>query len=83
MMKGINQGGHMNYWVYENFVHDKAIIHSADCSFCNGGKGLTNMNDAARTRDKWHGPFKDLESAEVCAKNTSRENIKSCNFCTK
>jgi len=73
----------MDYWVYENFVHDKAIVHSANCSHCNNGKGRTSMDNASRTRDIWHGPFNNLESAEIFAKNTPRKNIKSCDFCTK
>lgn len=73
----------MEYWVYENLIHDKAVIHSADCSFCNNGMGITSMDTLYRIRDSWNGPFINLEAAEVFAKNTSRKNIKSCHFCTK
>lgn len=73
----------MDYWVYENSVHNKAVIHSANCSHCNNGKGRTNMDDGSRTRDFWHGPFKTLESVQIFAMNTLRKNIKSCYFCAK
>jgi len=73
----------MDYWVYENFIHNKAVIHSTNCSYCNNGKGMTNRDKASRTRDIWHGPFNNLESVEIFAKNTTRKNIKSCDFCIK
>jgi hypothetical protein len=27
----------MAYFVYENWVRDKAIVHRDSCAFCNGG----------------------------------------------
>ena len=69
----------IEYWVYENWTHKKAIVHDAGCSYCNHGKGMqlgtSNRNGC------WHGPFASLDSAERKADSTQREEIRRCRVC--
>lgn len=63
------------FWVYENWTHKKAVIHSESCSHfkTHGGRNTSN--------GKWHGPFDLLAVAELHAKNTGQANIHRCSFC--
>ena len=35
----------MRYFVYENWTRNKAVIHRAECSHCNDGRG-THEHDS-------------------------------------
>lgn len=67
------------YWVYENWTHNKAIIHQGDCSYCNNGKGMhagsTNRNG------QWLGPFNTTVQANKVAKSTERDEVRPCQNC--
>ena len=74
----------MNYYIYENWQAGphKAVIHKADCRFCNNGQGL--LKDYDRSHADWHGPFNNLEEAKTYSQNL--ENIikhKVCLHCLK
>lgn len=69
----------MEFWVYENWVRSKAIVHSASCSFCNYGSGLHGTNSTASST--WHGPFPDYLLAMTKAKGCSRNRTDSCSHC--
>ena len=69
----------MRYWVYENWVNDKAFVHESTCSFCNDGEGChgtENSNDG-----RWLGPFSTFSGALERARNTSRNNVRGCKIC--
>ncbi|HKY53827.1 MAG TPA: hypothetical protein VJM08_05935 [Anaerolineales bacterium] len=60
----------MAYYIYENWraKGHRTMIHLSDCHFCNNGKGLAG--ETRPDNGKWHGPYKDLESAESFARTT-------------
>ena len=51
----------MHYRVYKNWTHERAIVHRADCGYCNDGRGI--HTDASRRNGRWHGPFSDSSLA--------------------
>ena len=70
----------MELWVYENWTHEKAVIHKGDCSYCKHGNGLHGTS--GNGNDKWHGPFSSLEDAQKMAEKTGRKVKKSCGICS-
>lgn len=70
----------MTYFVYENWVRDKAIVHNADCPFCNGGNGL---HGSRKTKSStWHGPFDTSSDALEQAKTCRRGRTEGCAKCS-
>ena len=69
----------MKYYVYENWLHNKAVIHVGACSFCNEGEG-SHINSGDKY-GQWLGPFKDLGTARLTAINTKRKTILKCSYC--
>jgi hypothetical protein len=61
------------YYVYENWMTDRAIIHRAECSFCKDGKGA--HNDASGLHGRWHGPYPDRNMAFKEAAAMKRRKI--------
>jgi len=53
----------MSYFIYENWQAGphKAVIHAANCGFCNDGKGRAGGYDPRHA--KWHGPYETLNAA--------------------
>jgi len=54
----------MKYYVHETSMYGphRTIVHSGDCSWCNGGVGTSNGTyDPKYT--KWHGPYTTLDEA--------------------
>jgi len=54
------------YWVYENYPHNKAVGHVRSCSYfkMHGGQTLKT--------GKWHGPFDSKQSAQSWGTATGR-----------
>lgn len=70
----------MEYWVYENWTHNKAIIHRAECGYCKYGKGV---RETFGDNGRWLGPYKTKNDAELKAKQTKRKRVASCLTCSK
>jgi F-type H+-transporting ATPase subunit beta len=70
----------MGFWVYENWVRDKAIVHRADCAFCNEGNGLHGSRTTKSST--WHGPFGDTHAALDKAKSCRRSRTEGCEKCS-
>ncbi|MCK5284953.1 MAG: hypothetical protein KAJ86_05140 [Alphaproteobacteria bacterium] len=70
----------MPYWVYENWTHKKAIIHSSECSYCKNGQGIHATS--SKQNGEWHGEFEDIDSAFKKAENTGRDEIRTCKICS-
>lgn len=68
------------YYVYENWTHDRARVHLAECSMCNYGKGI-HQSDSGRN-GKWHGPYVDRDSAFKHATSLRRADTGPCGFCS-
>jgi hypothetical protein len=70
----------MEYYVYENRIIDKAIVHRADCSFCKDGKGIHGRNTT--NSSTWHGPFDTAGEALANAKSQKRDRTDFCSRCS-
>jgi hypothetical protein len=69
----------MTYWVYENSIHKKARVHAAECSFCGDGRGL--RGGGKTVSGNWYGPFPEVETAMVVARETKQGDVRGCNLC--
>lgn len=68
------------YWVYENWTHKKAIVHKADCSFCNQGRGI--HGGSSERNGRWlREEFQNREDAFRAAKQTGQQNVNGCGHC--
>lgn len=69
----------MAYYVYENLVRNKAIVHRGDCGSCNEGTGINGrpQND----RHIWHGPIPTRAAALQLAESTGRKDVRECQHC--
>lgn len=69
----------MTWHVYENWTHNKAIVHKSDCSYCCNGKGI--HASASVKNGEWHGPYDLRHAAFDKAEATKREEIRACKVC--
>ena len=69
----------MGYWVYENYPHNKAVVHTAECRFCKDGAGLHEVGE--NTNGQWHGPYTYILHAQEKAGSTRRSDVRDCAFC--
>ncbi len=69
------------FYVYENWTaKKKAVIHRADCGFCNDGRGVhRNVRGAANGR--WHGPLASYPEASAFARRLEDRTVAACSFC--
>lgn len=69
----------MNFWVYENWTHKKAIVHKSGCSYCQDGRGIHGKT--SKHNGEWHGPFEERDTAFQKAKDTGRDDMRACKVC--
>ena len=69
----------MTYYVHEGRIRNKAVIHTADCSYCNDGRGL--KSDRNPDNHKWTGPYTNLDEAWQVATATGRRDVRECAKC--
>jgi hypothetical protein len=68
----------MAFWFYESWAGAnsdprktaRAVIHCADCGYCNHGAGCHGA--PAPGRGQWHGPFQTLDDAQLAADATEK-----------
>lgn len=70
----------MAYYVYENLVRNKAIVHQGNCSWCNYGKGPDNGKQP-NAKHIWHGDFAIRDDAIRFAERTGRKDVRECQHC--
>lgn len=68
------------FWVYENWVRNKAIVHRGECGSCNGGRGIHGSRTTKSST--WHGPFSSAGAALDQAKSCRRERTEGCKHCS-
>lgn len=68
------------FWVYINEPNDKALVHGADCSFCNNGEGM--QDEKSRFNGEWHGPF-DRDVALRFARQSGKTTKRWCGHCAR
>jgi hypothetical protein len=69
----------MSFYVYENWTHDRARVHRADCSYCQQGRGT--HGETSDRNGKWHPPFATSEEAFRKAASLRRADTKGCLHC--
>ena len=67
------------YWIYENWTQDKAVVHIDECPDCNYGKGKHVVKSSGNGR--WLGPFSSREIASNVAKQLERRDDHICLRC--
>jgi hypothetical protein len=79
--KGLTHGRNMSrWWVYENRLHDRAIVHHYQCPFCNDGKGV---HESSGKYDRWHGSHPSAKEALEFAESLGRRETKIGGCCIK
>jgi hypothetical protein len=68
------------YYVYENWVRDKAMVHRSECPFCNDGNGLHGSTHTKSST--WHGPYDSAAAAFEKAKACRRTRTEGCESCS-
>lgn len=69
----------MIYWVYENWRHHRARVHTAECSHCNDGHGKRDSDLSSSGR--WHGRFDDRADAFNFMGRIDQDDKAGCHFC--
>ena len=70
------------YWFYHNWTvvaGGRVTIHKAECSFCQGGRGVHHV---LADTGEWFGPM-PLKEARKEAKKLKTSFVKDCSFCMK
>ena len=67
------------YWVYENWVRNKAIVHLGSCGSCNHGNGIHGSRHTKSST--WHGPYESASAAMAKARSCGRERTEGCKHC--
>lgn len=70
--------GALAFYVYENWLHDRVIVHRGDCSHCNHGNG--SHGASSERYGRWHRDFPTRAEALGFALAKSRD-ARSCEFC--
>ena len=68
------------FWVYENWTVQKAVLHRGGCGSCNHGRGI--WGGGKTPNGKWHGPYASEELAKSAPIQPQRE-IRGCGLCMK
>lgn len=69
----------VEYYIYDNWTHYIATIHTEKCGYCNEGEGVQTRS--SNKHGHWLGPFKDVETAQLAAIKTKRKTISKCHHC--
>lgn len=76
----------MAYYIYRNWVAEKkAVIHRADCGYCNNGRGF-HKNPMGDKNGRWFGPYSTIEEALSEAIKTYKGmklELKRCKRCNQ
>lgn len=67
------------YWVYQNWTHDRARVHRGVCSFCNRGRGVHGKT--SDRNGEWTGPFADRAAAFAAMNRLQRADSRACATC--
>ena len=69
----------MEFYIYENWTHDRVRIHRASCGYCNNGDGTQASTSPKNGR--WLGPFDNRALVFAKAKSLKRMDTKPCGTC--
>ena len=66
------------FWVYRNWIHQRARLHRATCSHCNNGVGTQNSPNSVT--GEWR-PFPTEAAAKAFLASTKYDDAKLCSVC--
>lgn len=69
----------VDYYIYENWTHNKIVIHTDICCCCNYGKGRNTRSSVKN--GIWIGPLKNKQDADFVASKLRRKTILKCTRC--
>ena len=69
----------MLYYVHEALINNKAVVHTADCKYCNNGMGM--KPDRNPKNHSWSGPYPTLAEAWQAARGTQHQYARKCGHC--
>ena len=67
------------YWVYENWIWKKAVVHTASCGYCNDGQGMHAQK--SNRNGQWLGAYDTRAAAFEAARATGQPDIRACKSC--
>jgi hypothetical protein len=68
------------FWIYENWAVQKAVLHRGGCGACKHGHGM--WGGGKTPNGQWHGPY-DSEDQAKSAPLSPRREIRYCGLCMK
>lgn len=74
----VSQSASAPYWVYRNWIHQRARLHKATCSHCNNGIGTQGSTNSVT--GEWK-PFSTEADAKAFLTATKYEDAKLCGVC--
>lgn len=74
----------MNYWVYTNWTVKHARVHTANCTYCNNGRGIHDTDN--ENNGKWFGPYNSYQDArtkalELITEYNCEDQQIDCDYC--
>lgn len=66
------------FWVYRNWIHNRARLHRAECSYCNDGNGTQNAQNSKT--GEWR-PFASEADAFEFLKSSNYKDAAACGVC--
>jgi hypothetical protein len=66
------------FWVYRNWIHQRARLHKASCGYCNDGVGAQGTTGSAT--GEWK-PFPTETAAKAFLATTKYDDAKLCGVC--
>jgi hypothetical protein len=76
----------MSYYVYEYLLLEnnrgvvRAVVHKADCRWCNDGQGHPQNAGKRAGLRRWHGPYKTIAQARNAARQIGGKAL-ACGHC--
>ena len=68
-----------SWWIYENWTHERARLHTGDCSFCRDGQGT--QASRSNRNGRWLGPFTERAAAVARLERLRRADTALCGTC--
>lgn len=66
------------FWVYRNWIHNRARLHRADCSYCNNGRGTQNASNS--TTGEWRSFAAEAEARQFLS-SLDYDDAAACGVC--
>lgn len=68
------------WWVFEDWMVNRARVHRGNCSFCKHGQGIHSDKEEG-VNMRWWGPYQTRDDAWALAKGLGRKDTNFCAHC--